>query len=276
MQTPFPSSHRHLLIPLLSFGLCVGAASVKAAETSDQQMEQPSTSDQPSNGAWNVTLGLGAGYSPRFEGAKRYHFTPIPYASASYSGLGSVGPEGLNANLLKVGGFRAGALLGYSSGRDENDDPHLQGLGNISASIQMGGFAAYEWQGFEVRAKVLQAVTHSGNGLVGSVGATYALHPATGWMVKVGPQLSFADSDHMKRYFGVTATQARASGLSAYTAHGGLNDMSLGANATYQISTHWLLFGIAKVSEIIGDAADSPIVQDKGQVFTGAGLAYHF
>ncbi|WP_158240778.1 MipA/OmpV family protein [Telmatospirillum siberiense] len=249
---------------------------MKAEETLDQQLEQPTDADHPSSGPWNVTLGLGAGYAPRFEGAKRYHFTPIPYGSVSYSGLGSIGPEGLGANIVKSGGFRAGLLVGYTSGRDENDDPHLQGLGNISGSLQMGGYAAYQWQGFEVRTKVLQAVTHSGNGLVGSVGVTYALHPATDWMVKVGPQLSFADSDHMKRYFGVTGTQSRNSGLSTYTANGGLNDISVGANATYQISPHWLLFGIAKVSELVGDAADSPIVQDKGQVFTGAGLAYHF
>jgi outer membrane scaffolding protein for murein synthesis (MipA/OmpV family) len=36
------------------------------------------------------------------------------------------------------------------------------------------------------------------------------------------------------------------------------------------------LFGIAKFSELVGDAADSPIVLSKDQFFTGAGVAYHF
>lgn len=273
---PASRYHRHLLAPLVCLGLVAGATSAQAAEATDQQLEQPGDSDHPSSGAWDVTLGIGAGYAPRYEGAKRYHFTPIPYASVSYAGLGSVGPEGLGANLIKAGGFKAGLLAAYSSGRDEDDDPHLRGLGNISASIQGGGFAAYQWQGFEIRAKVLQSIDHAGNGLVGSLGATYAFHPATDWMIKVGPALSFADSDHMKRYFSVTADQARTSGLQTYSAKGGLNDISLGANATYNISPHWLLFGIVKVAELVDDAADSPIVQDKSQVFTGAGLAYHF
>lgn len=276
MQTRSFPSCRRLLFPMLSIGLCVGATAVKAEETLDQQLEQPGTSDHPSSGPWNITLGAGLGYAPRFEGAKRYHFTPIPYGSVSYSGLGSIGPEGLGANIVKSGGFRAGPLISYSGGRDESDDPHLRGLGDISGSLQMGGFAAYQWNGFELRAKVLQAVTHTGNGLVGSLGVTYALRPAPGWMVKLGPQVSFADSDHMKKYFSVTGNQSRASGLQTYSAGGGWNDVAIGLNATYQLSTHWLLFGIAKVSEIVGSAADSPIVQDKEQAMGGIGIAYHF
>ncbi len=271
----FPACRR-LLFPLLSVGLCAGATAAMADEILDQQLEQPSAADHPSTGPWNVTLGMGAGYAPRFEGAERYHFTPIPYGSVSYAGIGSLGPQGLGANVLKAGGFRAGLLLGYGGGRDESDDPHLHGLGNITTAIQMGGFAAYQWNAFEIRAQARQAVTHTGNGLVGSVGATYTLRPAAGWMFKMGPELSFADGDHMKRYFSVTGEQSRASGLQVYSAGGGLQDVSLGLNATYQLSPHWLLFGIAKVSEIIGDAADSPIVQDKDQAFGGIGVAYHF
>ncbi|MDR3440752.1 MipA/OmpV family protein [Telmatospirillum sp.] len=242
----------------------------------DQQLEQPAPSDRASHGPWNVTLGLGGGYAPRFEGADRYHVVPVPFASVSYAGMGSVGPEGFSANILRSGGFRAGLLVGYSGGRDESDDPHLRGLGDISTAVQMGGFVAYQWSAFEIRGQIRQAVTHSGNGLEGSLGVNYMMRPTAAWMVKLGPQLVFADSDYMKKYFGITAVQSHNSGLHAYTARGGLKDVAFGLNTTYQLSEHWLLFGIAKVSEIIGDAADSPVVQTKEQAFTGAGLAYHF
>jgi outer membrane scaffolding protein for murein synthesis (MipA/OmpV family) len=272
---PFPQ-YRCLLFPLLSVALCAGTTAARADEILDQQLEQPSASDHPSTGPWNITLGIGAGYGPRFEGAERYHFTPIPYGSVSYAGVGSLGPQGLGADILRTGGFRAGLLVGYSGGRDENDDPHLHGLGDISSSVLMGGFAAYQWNAFELRAQVRQAVIHTGNGLDGSLGATYTLRPAPGWMFKVGPQLGFADGDYMKKYFSVTGAQSSASGLQTYSAGGGLKDVAIGLNATYQLTEHWLLFGIAKVSEIIGDAADSPIVQDKEQAFGGIGIAYHF
>ena len=272
-----PQADWRLPLSLLSLSLFLGSTTTAVAEEIiDQQLETASPSDQPSNGRWNITLGLDAGYSPRFEGAEHYHFMPIPYGSISYAGLGSLGPQGMTANIVKAGGLRAGLLVGYSGGRDQNDDPHLRGLGNISGSLQMGGFAAYEWNSFELKAQARQAVTHAGNGLTGSLGLAYTLRPASGWLVKLGPQLAFADDDHMKKFFGVTAGQSGTSGLQAYTPNGGLQDVAIGLNATYQLTNHWLLFGIARVSEIIGDAADSPIVQSKDQAFGGIGIAYHF
>lgn len=268
-------SRRPLFALALAAGLAAGTTAATAAEIVDQQLERPPVTT-PSASGWDVTLGLGGGYAPKFEGASRYHAVPIPYASISYAGVGSVGPEGFNANVIRSGGFRAGLLVGYSGGRDQSDDPHLHGLGDIEASVQMGGYLAYQWNAFEVRAAVRQAVTHSGNGLDGTLGATYTLKPTDAWTVKAGPQLVFADSDYMKKYFGVTAVQSRNSGLREYRASGGLKDVAFGVNSTYRLSQHWMMFGVAKLSEIVGDAADSPIVQTKEQAFAGAGLAYHF
>ncbi|HXP97658.1 MAG TPA: MipA/OmpV family protein [Telmatospirillum sp.] len=268
------STTSRLAFPLICFGLLFSSTAAKADENLDRQLEQPGAGDHPST--WDVTLGIGAGYAPRFEGAERYHVTPIPFGSVSYRGWASLGPQGLGADVVRAGKFKMGVLAGYAGGRDENDDPHLHGLGNISGSLQLGGYAAYQWDAFEVRAQVRQAVIHTGNGLTGSLGATYAFRPAPRWMLKLGPQLSFADSDHMRKFFGVTAGQSASSGLRVYTADGGLQDVALGLNATYRLSDHWLVFGIAKVSEIIGNAADSPIVQSKEQAFGGMGIAYHF
>jgi outer membrane scaffolding protein for murein synthesis (MipA/OmpV family) len=273
----FPCSvSRIFVIPLISFALFSGAKMAMADEILDQQLEQTGSGELPSKGAWNITLGMGAGYSPRFEGAKSYHFTPIPYGSVSYAGIGALGPEGIGANVLRAGGFRLGLLVGYSGGRDQSDDPHLNGLGNISGSLQMGGYAAYQWNAFELRAQARQAVTHASNGMVGSLGLTYALHPIERWRVKLGPQLAFADGDHMKKFFSVSADQSRGSGLATYSASGGLSDVAFGINTTFQLTNNWLVFGIAKVAEIIGDPANSPIVQRKEQAFVGTGLAYHF
>jgi outer membrane scaffolding protein for murein synthesis (MipA/OmpV family) len=276
LQTLPRHACRPLLFALITLALLFDATAATADDILDQQLEQPGVADQPSKGPWNITLGAGAGYAPRFEGAERYHVTPIPFGSVSYAKIGALGPEGLGANVLQSGGFRAGLLIGYSGGRAESDDPHLHGLGNISGSIQLGGFAAYQWQAFEIRAQVRQAASHADNGLMGSLGVTYQLRPAPGWMVKLGPQLALADGEHMKKFFSVGTDQSRASGLPTFSAGGGLEDVALGLNATDQLTDHWLLFGIAKVSEIIGDAADSPIVQSKQQAFGGVGIAYHF
>jgi outer membrane scaffolding protein for murein synthesis (MipA/OmpV family) len=276
VQIPLLPTRLPLLFPLVSLGLLFGATAASAEEILDQQLEQPGPTDQPSKGPWNATLGIGAGYAPRFEGAERYHVTPIPFGSVCYTGIGCLGPGGLDANILRTGGFRAGPLISYSGGRDQNDDPHLHGLGSISGAVQLGGFAAYRWNALEIRAQVRQAVTHADNGLEGTLGVNYALRPAPGWMVRLGPELVLADGAYMKKYFSVTADQSRGSGLPTFSAGGGLKDVAFGLRATYQLTDHWLLFGIAKVEEIVGDAADSPIVQDKEQASGGIGIAYHF
>lgn len=294
--------HPLTLLSAVAAGVLVAGGGASAEEIVNQQLEQPSPTEHPSTGPWNVTLGLGGGVTPNFEGASNYHATPIPFGNISYSSRGFagtegtegtdayatqaggvdigllgvfVGAQGLGVNLLRVGGFRAGALLGYGGGRSESDDSHLNGLGSIDGSIQMGGFARYRWNAFEVRAQIRQAVTHN-NGLVGNVGVTYTFRPIDRLSVNIGPQVVFADSSYMEKYFGVTAAQSQASGLRTYSAGGGIKDVGLGMRSTYALDQHWIVFGIANVSEIVGDAANSPIVQSKEQITAGAGLAYHF
>lgn len=291
---------RQGLVILVS--LTLGAMSTvdhaRAEEIINQQLLQPGTAEHPTAGPWNVTIGIGVGAAPNFEGASTYHATALPYGNISYNGRGFLGtegstppaaegvqigllggflgPQGFGVNLIRVGAFRAGVLAGYAGGRQESDDAHLHGLGDISGAIQMGGYASYRWNAVEIRAQLRQAVTHSDNGLEASLGATYSFQPTDRIKMTVGPQLVFADGARMQTFFGVTPAQSQASGLRVFSAGGGINDVAFGVNGTYQLTPKWLVFGVAKISEIVGDAANSPIVQSKEQFFGGAGLAYHF
>jgi len=267
---------------LLTLGLCAAAPLAQAQDLADQQLEHPSSSDVDGKGAdegkspWNVTLGLGVGVKPRYQGSDREKITPMPFGSISYDKLATLGPDGLRVSLLHSNSFRAGVLVGYNGGRDASTDSHLNGLGNIAPTLQAGGFATYEIQNFEVRAQAEQAVTHSGNGLQGTLGLSYRLHPTNDWLIKVGPQVTIADHDYLQTYFGVTAAQAKSSGLRSDSIGTGVKDAGLALSSTYQLTDHWLVFGILRVSEFVGDTANSPIVQSKTQTFGGAGLAYHF
>ncbi|HIJ39429.1 MAG TPA: MipA/OmpV family protein, partial [Rhodospirillaceae bacterium] len=239
----------------LATALSFGPSTTKAEEVFDQQLAQPNDTDFASKGPWNVTLGAGVGYGPRFEGANRDHFVPIPFGSIAYAGVGALGPDGAKLNIFQSSGFRAGLLGGYSGGRNQNEDPRLTGLGNISPTLRLGGFVSYAWQNFELRTQLRQAVIHVSEGMEGSVGVNYTINPTDSWVVKFGPQLIFADSDYMKKFFGISVPQARQSGLTSYSAGAGAKDAAIGLTSTYKISEHWLIFGIAKFSELIGDAA---------------------
>lgn len=256
--------------------LATSGRTLLAQEIVVQQLETPHDGDLPSTGPWNVTLGVGAGLQPRFDGSNIFHFIAIPFGNVSYDDVAFLGPRGLGVNVVNRGGFQAGLLANYGGARDESADQHLHDLGNIASSVQLGAFLSYRWRGWDATLLVRQAVTHSNNGLEGMVGVTYLLRPSARWTIRGGPFLTFGDAQHMRKYFGVSVEQSSATGLPQHSLGAGLMDVSLGVTATYRMTEHWVIFGIAKASEILGAAADSPIVQNSDQAFLGLGLAYHF
>ncbi len=83
----------------------------------------------------------------------------------------------------------------------------------------------------------------------------------------------------MSTYFGVSEAGSVRSGLATYTAEGGLKDIGVQATMTYQLTDRWGLVGRASYTRLLGDAANSPIVQGEGsadQFRGGVGLSFKF
>ena len=248
-----------------------------AQDLSDQRLEQSGLAEQPTVGDWNITLGGGVGAGPDYLGAKDYRVEVIPIASITYRDWLGLGPAGLRATLIDWNGFRAGPVIGFMGGRDQSDDSHLNGLGDIQTSLTGGIFASYRLGPFGISATARQAATHSENGFVGLLSLSYRteLIPKT-LELEIGPELSFGDAQYDRTWFGVSPSQSAASGLPTFTPGGGLTDAGIQASLTYHWSDHILVRGFADIKELTGDSADSPIVQDKTQARFGMGVAYHF
>src|SRR3546814_10725153 len=71
---------------------------------------------------------------------------------------------------------------------------------------------------------------------------------------------SWANGKHMNRYFGIDAGEALASGLPLYRAGSGFKDVSCLVTASYRLDAHWRLRAIGGVPRLLGDAADSPLI----------------
>ncbi len=87
---------------------------------------------------------------------------------------------------------------------------------------------------------------------------------------------AYASDDYMTSFFGVTAAQSAASGLARYTPDAGFKDVSAGLTAAIDLSDRWTLLLTGRYTHLIGDAADSPVVESESQFFGGLGLAYKF
>jgi outer membrane scaffolding protein for murein synthesis (MipA/OmpV family) len=262
------------------FLLAVAASAYQSAgaETLQEQvLEQKGLAPQPAPGEWSVTLGGGIGAGPRFPGAntERGRFTPL--IEVLYGKTLFLGINGLGLNVINTGHFRAGPVLGYEGGRRDDVDPHLYGLGDIHSSLTAGVFANYRAGCFDAGATVRQAITHSSNGLVGLAHLDYLIRlPRARTFFAVGPDFEFANAVYNQTWFGVTPTQSFDSGLPVFTPRGGVKDVGIHGTATYFFSQHLLLRGLVSFKDIVGDDANSPIVEDRRQVVFGVGLAYHF
>ena len=122
---------------------------------------------------WDVTLGAGAAIAPRYPGADDYRAWPIPMVMVRYQDLFFIGPLGAGLNLIKADGWRAGPLIGFQYRRNEGDDPHLSGLGNIALSATAGGFVSYTTGPVQIDASARQAITHTYNGLTARLAADF-------------------------------------------------------------------------------------------------------
>ncbi|WP_316862065.1 MipA/OmpV family protein [uncultured Cohaesibacter sp.] len=230
------------------------------------------TENQPNN--WNLVLGGGALLSPEFEGSDKFKGTPFPVVFASYKDWIFFDPSGLTASVYQTNGFSLAVRAGYDLGRKEDDSDYLKGMGDIDAGGVIGAKLGYRVGDFGVYSSVDKIVGGS-DGLQAKIGAEVS-HSFDRFRIGAGVSATWADDQYMEEYFGVSSAQSLRSGLPTYEAKAGFKRVDFTASATYQITDHWLVRGEAGVGQLLGDAADSPIVQDKFQPSGMLSIGYKF
>jgi len=130
---------------------------------------------------------------------------------------------------------------------------------------------------FDFYATAREAINNSGSGLDGLVQLNYRqpLVPRKLFLT-LGPDLEFGNREHEQTWFGVTPTQSLQSGLPAFSPEGGVNSVGVHAHLTYVASQHVILRGFINLKDLVGQAADSPVVERTTAHVVGLGVAYHF
>lgn len=82
----------------------------------------------------------------------------------------------------------------------------------------------------------------------------------------------------MQTYFGVTPGQATTSkaGLAAYSPDAGIKDVYVEVGGEIALGERWLLKPGGRYGRLLGDAADSPIVESENQFSGVLGMGYRF
>ena len=249
---------------------------------------------------FSATLGAGVATGPDYLGSDDYEVGVFPFLELGYEsddprpegtallfGLhdASLGLDGLDVGLLKLyrpeGEYRLGLGLSYDFGRDADDNDDLRGLGDIEGhalgqiSLDYSSGEA-GWSGGVLFQQDLSSET-DGSTVTGHV--AYALPLSESWILTTGANVTWADDDHMQSYFGINSSQASRSVYNQYDAGSGIRSVGLSLGANWMFAENWALTGGVEYIRLTGDAADSPLVKDKGdenQIGTMIGLSYSF
>lgn len=233
-------------------------------------------------GGIDLQAGGMAVVAPKYEGAKDYRVVGFPFvAPGGTSSNGFVqfkGPDDLRFRVLSGGGFEAGPLVGWRFSRDEDDAARLVGLGDVDGSVVVGGFAAYSMGALRLFTSYHHGVTGDDDtGALLRFGSE-ARTMIGGIPIQATVGANWADDSYMDAYFSVSPQQSArsAAGLRSYDAEAGIKNVYLGLSTDVPLTERWTLKLMGQYAHLVGDAADSPIVESESQFTGGAGLTYRF
>lgn len=269
------------MAPKYFLAAALGLALAPSAVQADEKPQDPAAASP-----WRVTLGAGGIYHPDYLGSDEYEILPIPVVKVEYDNLyvETDGP-GVRANVLPHGLFEFGPIIRYGEGRSDVEDDVVDRLPEIDDEFWVGLFAGYTEKGLfgdrdslGVEIEAMWAATDD-NGSTATLGLTYGLQATQRLRLSIGTSATYADSDYAQTYYSIDAAGASASGLSQFSAGDGLRDVGLKVSGRYAITRQIGLGAMAGVSRLMGDFADSPIVDERGsatQAFGGMFLTYTF
>jgi outer membrane protein len=231
--------------------------------------------------------GLAVGAIPDYEGSDDYTVGVAPlgvwrYGKSSERYLKIIATE-LSWNAIDSKTWSAGPALNYRLGRDDVDDTFVDKMAEIDDAVELGAFVGYTVTGSDPRDKItfsLQALgdvsdTHDGFTATASVKRFWPISRSV--TLSFGAITNYANDDYTDTYFGVSAADSSASGLRQYTADGGFRDVRIPIFAIFSFSPKWHVAAGMVYTRLLGDAADSPVVDDRGsadQFFVGASVIY--
>ncbi|MDK9697019.1 MAG: MipA/OmpV family protein [Siculibacillus sp.] len=241
----------------LTLALLVLAAGLGAARAGDDMV---------------VTLGGGLKTEPGWEGSKSHVLSPFPIIGLRFL------RSPLTGEATSDTGFGIAPSFRLLSSRSFGAASAMAGLPKVATAFEAGVTIDYtdrNWRAF-VTARQGFGGHH---GQIFELGLDGIFHPMAKLTLEAGPRVSFATTDYMRTYYGVSAASALATGIPAHAPNGGYRGAGLAARATWEIDRNWLVRGDASWTRLSDEIARSPIMRAEGrrdQFAVGLGVAYRF
>lgn len=248
------------------------AATTAGGELDDGTMQTVKTT--------TYTVGLGVAAIPQYEGSEDSKGAPVPFFRAQMANgqyLQLMGAT-LTVNLVEGKTWQAGPLIRYRGERNpddiDNDYVKIFLPKKVDAAVELGGFVGFQENRWNARFEMAQDVAGGHQGVVATLSGGYTFPLSDVSSVALNISSTYASSNYMEAYFNGPTYSGPY-----YTADAGIKDVSVAVIGRYRIDRNWGLVGAVRLTELTGDAADSPVVKNGGsssQMLVGVLATYAF
>lgn len=233
-----------------------------------------------------LALGGGVDVAPRYSGSDESRAVAalvLDYSMANGFFVSTTRGVGYGNNIGKLD---YSAALSYRAGRKDRDvdsdsisygSDHLRGMGDVKGSAigVLGlGYEVTDWLNLQVQAEV--PLSQRDNGAALHFGIISPLYTSYKNSVELSLTSSWGIGKYMQTYYGVSASQSAASGFARHNAGSGIYAYSLNVDWTHKLNKNWSVVASAGVTQLAGDARESPIVQRKTSPTGSLKVTYSF
>jgi len=258
-------------VAMLPVVLWTGAARAQDVTAAQQGQERAPSAERNRE---HFVLGLGAAYTPTYQGSEDYRLLPVPAIDVAWGPLFANLRNGIGIAPVNTGNLTLGVSATYMPGYRREDVP--AGVGKLSLGLGARAFASFRAGGLIGTVGATKGIAGGNKGLLADAGVSYP--------VRVTPRLTlvptigatWANDRYNRRYFGISPEQSLASGLAPFRPGSGFKDASAVLTANYRLTDRLMLGVSGGVTSLLGDAKDSPLVRRETQPFGFISLAHRF
>jgi len=190
----------------------------------------------------------------------------------------------LTVNAIDSKKWNFGPLVNYRFGRSNVEDSTVKLMDDVEDTVEAGVFLSWSKIHEEdprlrlnISGQIQADVGGEHEGMTATLSARYWRPVSKPLTLSIGVSTTYADDNYTDTYYGVNAKNSTQSGLSIFSPSGGAHDVRVSPMAIFSLSQNWHVGAGVLYSRLLGDAADTPIVKDRGdqnQLMAGIGLIY--
>ena len=264
-----------ILVAVLAFW--PGAATASDVDTSfggkPIYIEAEEFEDDRKADSWAGQIGFGMSVAPRFVGADE-HVAAVAFdLKVSYKETIFLENNRIGALLYKNRFVRTGAIARWNLGRIDNGSLSLlETIPEVDDAFELGFFVATSLYKLFLTTEIYFGAAEGLKGSSVEVEAGYTFEPTSRWRVTPILGAVWGSGRFLNTFYGVEEGNPD---LPVFRPSGGLSEAYFELATERRFGENWLFKGSFRFSELLGDAADSPIVRsaagsrDQLQAFVG-------